>query len=85
MVVSGDRLVEPGSLTIGELFLAAAQDRSDPVERVALAAAVAMDLLLDPAADLVHGLGAELDDMKGVEHRGRVLELVIDPVLVAFL
>ena len=39
--------------------------------------------MLDPAADLVDGLGAELDDMERVEHGGRVFELVVDGVLVA--
>lgn len=37
-------------------------------ERVVLASAVAVDLLLHPAPDLVECLGAELDDVEGVEH-----------------
>jgi len=39
--------------------------------------------LLDPAADLVDDLGAELDDMEGVQDRGGILELVVNGVLVA--
>ena len=61
----------------------AAQDVPDPVERVVLAAAVAVDVLLDAAADLVDGLGAELHHMERVEHRDGVVELVVDGVLVA--
>ena len=81
--VDRDRPVQPGALPVGELLGTATQDRADPVERVVFAATVAVDLLLDPAADLVDGLGAELDDMERVEHGGRVFELVVDGVLVA--
>jgi hypothetical protein len=55
--VSGDRAVEPCSLSLGELLGPASEDGADPVQRVARAAAVAVDLLLDPAADLVDCLG----------------------------
>ena len=44
---------------------------------------MAVDLLLDPASDLVDGLGAELDFVEGVRLCSGVLELVIDGVLVA--
>ena len=69
-------------LALGEAFLAAAQQVPDPVERVVPAAAVAVDRLLDTAADLVDDLAAELDDVERIEHRGGVLELVVDRVLV---
>jgi hypothetical protein len=62
---------------------AGAQDVADPVERVVAVTAVAQGVLLDAAADLVDDVGAELDHMEGVQHRGRVLKLVIDGVLVA--
>jgi len=39
--------------------------------------------LLHPATDLIDHGGAELDHMEGVQHRDRVLELVVDGVLVA--
>jgi hypothetical protein len=39
--------------------------------------------LLDAAADLVDDLRPEADDMKGVEHRDRVPELVPDRVRIA--
>jgi hypothetical protein len=80
--VGGDRVVESGALAVGEVLGAAAQDRAGAGERFVLAAAVAVDLLLHPAPHLVHGLGAELDDVERVEHRDSVWELVVDGVLV---
>ena len=44
---------------------------------------MAVDRLLDAAADLIDDLGAELHDVERVEHRGGVGELVVDGVLVA--
>jgi len=40
--------------------------------------AVAQSVLLDPAADLVHDLGAELDHVEGIQHRDRVVQAVAD-------
>jgi len=45
--------LEPDALPIGEVFLACSQQVADPVERVALAAPVAMDLLLHAASHVV--------------------------------
>ena len=50
--VGGERGVEPVALPVGEALLAGAEQVPDPVERVGLAAAVAVDLLLEPAAAL---------------------------------
>jgi hypothetical protein len=61
----------------------AAQDRADTVEQVVLASAVAMDLLLDVAPDLVDRGGGALDDVERVQDPGGVLEAVVDGVLVA--
>ena len=44
--------VELVALPVGEAFLTGAEQVPDPVERVGLAAAVAVDLLLEPAAAL---------------------------------
>jgi hypothetical protein len=44
---------------------------------------VAEGVLLDAAANLVGGGGAELDHAERVEHRGGVFELVVDRGLVA--
>jgi len=81
--VRGDRSLQPSALPVGEVLGPAAQDGADAVERVVLAATVAMDLLLDPAADLIDRGGADLDHVKGVQHRNRVLEVIVDGVLVA--
>ena len=81
--VGEDRGLESGVLPVGEAFRVGAQDRADPVERVVCAAAVAVDGLLHSPANLVDGLGAEFDDVERVQHRGRVVELVVDGVLVA--
>ena len=55
----------------------------DAVEGVALTAAVAAGGLLDAAADLVHGLGSEFDDVEGVQDGGGVFEFVVQGGLVA--
>jgi len=81
--VGGERGVEPVALPVGEALLAGAEQVPDPVERVGLAAAVAVDVLLEAAAALVDGGGGELDDVERVEDRDRVGELVVDGVLVA--
>lgn len=36
-----------------------------------------------PAAYLIESVAGELDDMKGIEHAGGVLELVINGVLIS--
>ena len=69
-------------LALGEALPASAQDVPDPIERVVTAAAVAVDLLLDPTPDVVDDLGGELDDVEGVQDRAGVFELVIDGVFV---
>jgi hypothetical protein len=43
---------------------------------------VTVDVLLHPAPHLFDGLGAQLDHVKGVQDRDRVLEPVVDGVLV---
>ncbi|KRE60115.1 hypothetical protein ASG78_15525 [Nostocoides sp. Soil756] len=58
-----------------------AQDDPHPVQLVAAAAAVSSGVLLDPAADLVDGLGVEPDDVERVQDGAGVLELVVDGVL----
>ena len=82
-VVGGERCLQAGALPVGEVFLTRAQDVADPVERVGLAAAVAVDVLLDPATDLVDRGRAEFHDVEGIKHSDGILELVVDSVLVA--
>lgn len=81
--ISGQGCFEAGLLPVGEVLGAGAQDVTDPVERVGLTASVAVDFLLDSAADLVDGSGAEFHNMERVEYRDGVFQLVIDGVLVA--
>ena len=53
------------------------------VEGIACASAVTGRVLLDAATHLIKGITSELDDVKGVEDAGGVLELVVDGVLVS--
>jgi hypothetical protein len=46
-------------------------------------ASVAAGALLDPAADLIDHLRAQLHDVEGVQHRDGVVEFVADGVGVA--
>lgn len=78
-----DRRREPDPLLLCEVLGPGAEDRLDPVERVALPTAMSEGVLLDAAAHLVDRLRAEFHDVERVEHRGGVLELVVDRGLVA--
>jgi hypothetical protein len=65
------------------VLAAAAEQPPDPVQRVVLMTAPAKLFLLDSAADLVDDLGAQFDDMEGVQDRDGVGQLVADRVGVA--
>ena len=81
-LVRGERRGETCALPVGQVLLPGAQDVPDPVQRVVLASAVPVELLLNPAADLIDHVGGELDDVERVQHRAGVLETIIDRVLV---
>ena len=51
------------------------------VEGVVCACAVAGRVLLDAATHLTWSVASELDDVKGIEDAGGVLELIVDGVL----
>ena len=53
------------------------------VEGIACAPAVTGRVLLDATTHLTWSVTGELDDVKGIEHAGGVLELVVDGVLVS--
>ena len=53
------------------------------VKGITLAPAVTGRVLLDATAYLIKGITGECDDVKGVEHAGCVLKLVIDGVLIS--
>ena len=57
------------------------QKKPDLVEGITLASAVTQGVLLDATAYFIKGVTGELDDVKGIEHAGCVLELVINGVL----
>lgn len=56
---------------------------ADLVQRVVLVAAPVPCVLLDAAADFGHDLGAELDDVNGIQDGDRVRQLVADGIGVA--
>ena len=53
------------------------------IEGITLAPAVTGRVLLDAATHLTWSVASELDDVKGIEHAGGVLELVINGVLIS--
>ena len=67
----------------GEPVARGAQKIADLIEGIPLAPAVTGRVLLDAATHLIKGITGELDDMKGIQDAGGVLELVIDGVLVS--
>ena len=82
-VVDGECGLQAGLLPVGEMLLPGTQQVADPIQRIISAAAVAVDVLLDPAADLIDRGRAELDHVEGVEHRDGVVQLVVDGASVA--
>ena len=80
-LICREGLSESFLLTWGELVARGAQKIADLIEGIALASAVTQGVLLDAATYLIKGVASELDDVKGIEDAGGVLELVIDGVL----
>ena len=66
MVVSGEQGGQPVTLFVGEEVSAGVQGPPGPVERVGLAATVAVDVLLDAAPAGVQGVPGQANDVKGV-------------------
>ena len=73
--------VESFLLTLCELITRGAQEKPDVVEGIACASAVTGRVLLDATAHLTWGIASLCDDVKGVEHAGSVLELVVNGLL----
>ena len=82
-LICREGLTESFLLTWGEPVARGAQKIADLIEGIALASAVTQGVLLDEATHLIKGVASELDDVKGIEDAGGVLELVIDGVLVS--
>ena len=70
-------------LTLREPITRGAKEKPDLVEGIACTPAVSGRFLLDATTYLIKGIAGELDDVKGIEHAGGVLELVINGVLIS--
>ena len=70
-------------LARGEPITRGAQKKPDLVEGIACASAVTQGVLLDATAYFIKGVTGELDDVKGIEHAGGVLELVVNGVFIS--
>ena len=82
-LVCREGLTESFLLTLREPITRGAQKIADLIERITLAPAVTGRVLLDATTHLIESVTGELDDVKGIEHAGGVLELVINGVLIS--
>ena len=82
-LICHEGLTEAFLLTWGKPVARGAQKKPDLIEGIALAPAVTGRVLLDAATHLTWGVASELDDVKGIEHAGGVLELVINGVFIS--
>ena len=82
-LICREGLTEAFLLTLREPITRGAQEKPDLVEGIALAPAVTGRVLLDATTYLIESVASELDDVKGIEHAGGVLELVVNGVLVS--
>ena len=82
-LICHEGLTESFLLALREPITRGAQKKPDLVEGIACASAVTQGVLLDATAYFIKGVTGELDDVKGIEHAGCVLELVVDGVLVS--
>ena len=82
-LICREGLTESFLLTLREPITRGAQEKPDLVEGIALAPAVTGRVLLDAATYLIESVTGELDDVKGIEDAGGVLELVINGVFIS--
>ena len=82
-LICREGLTEAFLLAWGEPVARGAQKKPDLIEGIPLAPAVTGRVLLDAATHLIESVASELDDVKGIEDAGGVLELVVDGVLVS--
>ena len=73
-LICREGLTEAFLLTLREPITRGAQKKPDLVEGITLASAVTQGVLLDATTYLIKGVTGELDDVKGIEHAGGVLE-----------
>ena len=74
-LICREGLTESFLLTLREPITRGAQKIADLIERITLAPAVTGRVLLDATTHLIESVTGELDDVKGIEHAGCVLEL----------
>ena len=82
-LICREGLTESFLLTLREPITRGAQKIADLIERITLAPAVTGRVLLDATTHIIESVTGELDDVKGIEHAGGVLELVINGVLIS--
>ena len=75
VVLDSEQGGQPLLLAVGEQVGAGVQGAAGAVERVVLAAAVAVQVLLDPTPAAVQRVAGEADDVEGVHHRRRLGQL----------
>ena len=73
-LICREGLTEAFLLAWGEPAARGSQKKPDLIEGIAFASTVTGRVLLDAATHLVKGVASELDDVKGVEDAGGVLE-----------
>ena len=82
-LICREGLTEAFLLTLRESITRGAQKIADLIEGIPLASTVTGRVLLDAATYLIESVASELDDVKGVEDAGGVLELIVDGVLIS--
>ena len=75
-LICREGLTEAFLLAWGEPAARGSQKKPDLIEGIAFASAVTQGVLIESVA-------SELDDVKGVEDAGGVLELIVDGVLIS--
>lgn len=82
-LICREGITEAFLLTLREPITRGTQKIADLIEGIPLAPAVTGRVLLDSTTHLIKGITGELDDVKGIEHAGGVLELIVDGVLIS--
>ena len=82
-LICREGLTESFLLTLREPITRGAQKIADLIEGIALAPAVTGRVLLDAATHLIESVAGELDDVKGIQDAGGVLELVVNGVFIS--
>ena len=82
-LICREGLTEAFLLTLREPITRGAQKKPDLIEGIPLASTVTGRVLLDAATHLIESVASELDDVKGVQDAGGVLELVVNGVFIS--